>query len=137
MPPKGRNKHPLGIWYIFGTERTRLIELLDFADFASVNILKNILNAVRNFRSADVLHWRVLPHWPFASLNPVGTFRMLDVKCLFKIFPYFLDTFTFGGQRKCLTDNLFKERCNFGTFVILSNSFKIRIICVIIICRTV
>ena len=21
MPPKGRNKHPLGIWYIFGTER--------------------------------------------------------------------------------------------------------------------
>ena len=57
MPPKGRNKHPLGIWYIFGTERTRSIELLDFADFASVNILKNILNAVRNFRSADVLHW--------------------------------------------------------------------------------
>lgn len=57
MPPKGRNKHPLGIWYIFGTERTRLIELLDFADFAGVNILKNILNAVRNFRSADVLHW--------------------------------------------------------------------------------
>lgn len=56
MPPKGRNKHPLGIWYIFGTERTRLIELLDFADFAGVNILKNILNAVRNFRSADVLH---------------------------------------------------------------------------------
>ena len=45
MPPKGRNKHPLGIWYIFGTERTRSIELLDFADFASVNILKNILNA--------------------------------------------------------------------------------------------
>ena len=57
IPPKGRKKHPLGIWYIFGTERTRSIELLDFADFASVNILKNILNAVRNFRSADVLHW--------------------------------------------------------------------------------
>ena len=67
MPPKGRNKHPLGIWYIFGTERTRLIELLDFADFAGVNILKIYLTPSGIF---DLLMYYIGEFFPMGHSPP-------------------------------------------------------------------
>ena len=65
--------------------KKKSIILFDHTNRICIDITEHILYPVRDLVAPDVLHWRILPHWPFVSLNPVRSLVINDMERLFQL----------------------------------------------------